>query len=81
MFVYETSNTHGVTSAGEDGRRGRKRGWVGFPHMSQPSRVALSGPGVTEAEPDEGEGLWSVAVCKWGWLRVMECFREVRTRR
>jgi len=48
--------------------------------MSQPNRVALSGPGVTEAEPDEDEGLWSVAVCERGWLRVMECFREVRTR-
>lgn len=64
-----------VRTAEEGGRGG------GFPHMSQPSRVALSGPGVTEAEPDEGEGLWSVAVCEWGWLRVMECFREVRTRR
>jgi len=58
---------------------GRERGG-GFPLMSQPNRVALSGPGVTEAEPDEDEGLWSVAVCERGWLRVMECFREVRTR-
>lgn len=73
VFVYESSFTHGVTSAGEDGGRERKRGWV-------PSHVTAQQSGSIWARGHRDEGLWSVAVCERGWLRVMECFREVRTR-